>query len=339
MHLWGSSKRKFLIALLLLGFLMSANWPNGFQNYEFLSKNAPTPNSGDFPQPSALLGAFKTVDLRSWGLSHEEKFLASSLEGLINKNGDLLYFIWAEWSFSWIDEVNTTQFAITDSGISSLQELCETYHELVEGLIVFDSQNESANVATPLSGIFNSILVHSSLLSVIQGYTNYGSKPIVANITAEYQAQGFTPKSDRGVIYRWAFEKWFKQCNQTALALLSAGISTHLRSFLCMNSIFTIWQPFLIERDDHPIDNEVDRAFFTYMLQNTPQNMITYGYMFPDGANEHPVVRALSENGKYLVPSDFSANLPFFHHLPIPEGYEFKQNRNVQKVEDRKSVV
>jgi hypothetical protein len=60
--------------------------------------------------------------------------------------------------------------------------------------------------------------------------------------------------------------------------------------------------------------------------------------MFPDGANEHPVVRALSENGKYLVPSDFSANLPFFHHLPIPDGYEFKQNRNVQKLEVKNKI-
>jgi hypothetical protein len=285
----------------------------------------------EIPQPQQtqqILANFSAVDIRGWGMNWQELYLFSSLEAVVNRNHSRLFVIRDSTEELWFQSLNSSHYHGTLLQISSIRELFELYADEISGIILMDDLPESANIATPMVGIYNAVIVHANLLESVRTWQGMAVKPIVQNLTALYQTQGFSESSSRGAIYRWAFDAFFTNYNQTALAMLNTGIASHLRSFLCMNRIFTLWQPVMAKIEGAPLDDELTQATFHYILDNTPQDMIVYGYMFPDGKNEHPVVGSLSAAGKYLVPSDFSKNLPFYAHLPIPENFQFTQYRS-----------
>jgi hypothetical protein len=321
----------FILGLLILEIVLYSQpitqekWGN---HRELSSQSFPDPFYSTSTNLSFPL-QFNVVDPRGWDLTWSQQYIFSSVEAIVNQNRSRLFVIYDETELVWYQSMDRALYNGTMLPVTSLRELCEYYSSEIEGLIIYDNLPESANIATPMVGQYHAIMVHSELLSYVQNFTGFLNKPILQNITALYQTKGFTDTTTRGEIYRWAFDSFYSNYNKSALALLNTGISSHLRAFLCTERIFTLWQPVMTNISGAPEDDELTQNAFRYILANTPQDMIVFGYMFPDGKNEHPVVRALSENGKYLVPSDFSKNLPFYHHLPIPTEFQFSQNRSL----------
>ncbi len=282
--------------------------------------SAPVQPSG--PTPGSPF-AFDVVDVRGWGLSNDDKYLLSSLEGIVNRDTARLYVIWSNDGANWLTSIDDEYYTPSSIPVTNLSALVSYYDALVDGVIIFDGQSESANIATPLCGINRSIMVSQALAPAALAWPALQDEPVVANMTAMYAAQGFTGATPKGEIYRWAFETWFPLCNQTALGMYDYYRNGAIRSLLAGNAIFTLWQVCYtpeVERDA-PEDFEC----FEYVIANSPQDMIVYGYMYPDGGNEHPVVSRLSANGKFLVPTDHLWNAPFWQHMPLPDGYTFQQ--------------
>ncbi|MBD3188165.1 hypothetical protein GF325_15115 [Candidatus Bathyarchaeota archaeon] len=282
---------------------------------------------------------FTVVDVRSWGLSNEQQYLLASLEGLINHDEGQLFIVWTSQDNRWLQSLNNTPYNASYSPATNLSQLLAIYDDHVDGIIIFDDLPESANIATPLVGINNSIMVHESIASSVLGYPALADEPVMVNLTAEYTAQGFTSETHRADIYHWAFDRYFTACNQSALALFDSEHPRHIRSQLAGNAIFTMWRPLYVDvYDDDDVliaseDDDKSQDCFEHVIENTPQNMIVYGYMYPAGSNEHPVVSRLSANGKYLVPSDWFQNMPFYQNLPLPDSFEFQQEYNITDID------
>ncbi len=274
---------------------------------------------------------FKIIDIRKNTFNHYEQYFVASLLGVLNKNGSNYYFIYDDGSMRWLETMDASFYHYQNlSQITNFTSLVKELYNKTDGIIIFDDLPESVNIATPLCGLYNSTLVHRNLYPSLLNITGFADLPIKMNLTQEYALNNFTEDSHPADIYRWAFDRWFSQLNQTALALFNAGNNMHLRSHLCSNSIFTFWQPVMIDIENVTRDDKKKTDTLNYILDRTPQDMIVYGYMFPHGANEHPVVALLSSKGKYLVPSDWIKNLEFFQKLPLPEPFEFKQNRTIE---------
>ncbi|MHA1791161.1 MAG: GxGYxYP domain-containing protein [Promethearchaeota archaeon] len=285
---------------------------------------------GSFAQLSVPMASksvnFSVVDVRGWNLDFKENYLLSSLEGIVNHDGARLYVIDGNVAENWLNELDESFYNASKLNVSSLSGLLDLYADKIEGFIIWDDLPESGNVATPLCGVYNSILIHSGLYSEAITWPALASKPLMVNLTLEYQKQGFNDETDKADIYKWAFDTYFTQCNQTALGMYDNQNAGAIRSQLCGDSIFTFWQPMFCDQEKKHPDSTKQVDVFEYILQNTPQNVIVYGYMYPDGCNEHPVVSRLTENGKYLVPSDWFGHAPFWERLPIPENFTFEQS-------------
>ncbi|MHA1999654.1 MAG: hypothetical protein ACTSU9_16215 [Promethearchaeota archaeon] len=277
---------------------------------------------------------FKAVDARGWGLSASENYLLSSLEGLVNREVSDLFVIDTDDTYQWLQSVNVTPYSVEWLNAANLQDLVSNYSSHIDGMIIWDDLPESGNIGTPLSGIYNCVMVHKDLYPVVSTWVGIQGKPVVENLTEEYAIQGFNSSSSRASIYQWAFDTFFSLCNQTALGMFNSANPANIRSQLCGNGIFTFWQPMFCEGEPLPPDPLEDVVTFEYILNNSPQNIVVYGYMAPYGCNEHPVVRRLSENGKFLVPSDWFNHMPFWQNLPLPPGFRFNQeaSRNITSI-------
>lgn len=272
--------------------------------------------------------AFDVVDVRGWGLTTDEVYLLSSLEGIVNRDAARLYVIRNNDGAGWLDSIDDEYYTPTYPAVANLSALLSHYDAIVDGVVIFDTQAESANVATPVCGINRSVMVSAALAPAALAWPALVDEPVVANMTALYAARGFTGATPKGEIYRWAFDNWFASCNQSALGMYDYGHAGAIRSLLAGNAIFTIWQVCYTPEAER--DAPEDFECFEHVIENSPQDMIVYGYMYPDGGNEHPVVSRLSANGKFLVPSDWLNNAPFLQHLPLPDGYAFQQKARAE---------
>ena len=172
---------------------------------------------------------------------------------------------------------------------ANVSDFMANYSSYIHGIILFDfSLHESANIATPLCGIYGDVMIEKNDYKN-NVFSSLNSKPIDVNLTSAYAAAGLNTNSTKGQIYKWAFDTWGAQCNQTTMAMLDTGQNICLRSFLCGRSIFTTWQP----NQGNPLDPAADLATFNYILNNMPSDMLVLGWMGNDeGATGHRLVQA-----------------------------------------------
>ncbi len=278
---------------------------------------------------------FNAVDVRGWNLETTKEYMLASFEGIVNRENATVFLINNRDTLAWLEDLNDNGYNGTIASITDFPSLLMEYTTCIEGIIIWDDLPQSANVATPLCGIYRSLMVHANIYNEVMAWPALAGKPVKVNLTAEYLTQGFNSTTHIADVYRWAFDKYFGMCNQSALGMYDAHHPGHLRSLLCSDSVFTFWQPMYCEGDDERApDDAKQQDTFTYMLEHSPDNMIVYGYMFPRGCNEHPVVSRLSSHGKFLVPSDWYHHGPFWKHLPVPANFTFTQeaSRNVTSI-------
>ncbi len=157
--------------------------------------------------------AFDVVDVRGWSISGAERYLLTSLEGIVNRDAARLFVIRNNEGAGWLSSIADACYSPSYLSVSNLSDLISYYDALVKGVVIFDGQPESANIATPICGINYSVMIDSSLAPAALAWPSLSGKPIVANITEMYAAQGFTGATPKGDIYRWAFDTWFPLCN------------------------------------------------------------------------------------------------------------------------------
>lgn len=275
---------------------------------------------------------FQAIDMRSWSINTQERYLISSIEGLINQKAHI-FLIDNDNMERYMIALNNSYYNATYLNINSLEELVDYFSDCFDGMVIFDDLPESANVATPLVKIYNSTMVHQNIYDTVKLWSGFVGKPVLANVTELYQTQGFNSQTTKAAIYSWAFETFFEDCSQEAFGMITTGYAGAIRSQLCSEGIFTFWQPMYCNEPLDPRDSDEDLAVFESIIANSPQNMIVYGYMRPYGCNEHPVVSKLSANGKFLVPTDHFQHMPFWKNLPIPDDYVFNQSLS-RSIED-----
>lgn len=291
------------------------------------------PNSSSDLEIDELI-EFQAIDIRSWELSHQEKYLLSSFEGLINKEREPILFIDNQHTFNWLLDLSSTFYSVDWLEFEDLESLLNRYRNIIKGVILWDDLPESANIATPLTGVHNAVMIHQDLYEKINNWDCLSGKSIIVNLTQEYKNAGLSDQASNADIYQWAFKNYYPLSNPSSLAIIDNGLSDAIRSQLCGDSVFTMWQPMYCVGEKDPKDSDADLKMFESIIANTPQNIVVYGYMKPYGCNEHPVVAKLTEFGKYLIPTDFFHHMPFWSRLPIPDNYQFSQeeSRNIENV-------
>jgi hypothetical protein len=328
---------EFKLQLSFVWVLVCIAILSGNPNFSFDLSNNSIENNASIditPKPQQMSEPeefkFDIIDIRAKVVSFDERLLLSSMEGIVNRNQSKLFLYYSEASTVWLEYLNTTRYRGYNFTFNVLTEVIDRYGSFFAGVVSFDSQSyDEINLATPLAGIYNALLVPNSLYSTFR--TWYPAQyPLIRNISQDLL--GKITRVDR---YEWAFEHYYPLCNQSAVCLYAGDIAQYMRSFIVKNNLFTLWRVLYVHTDiplewgQPALDPDPDEelAFFEQFLADIPVNIPVYGYMWADGANEGEVMRRISAANKYLIAADFFENLPFFSSMQLPDGYKFEQYR------------
>lgn len=318
---------KAIIFLLLISFLPISSLdpfkvPADGHDHESLVGTRENIHQSDGP----INYTYEVVDIRSMGLDKYEQYVLASIEGIVNKNESRLFVIDSDYSADWSTILNASPYQGNLTTFSNFSELIVNYMSYFTGAVVFDGDDpDEANLASPLCGVHDCLLVPNQIYSQIPG-----TPSIIVNVTADLQGL-----SNRVQRYNWALQNYYPSCNQTAFAMHDGAVPRVLRNFIISESLFTFWMVLYVHTDvpldwgGSPLDPdpEVDRQVFEAFLNARPSNTVVYGYMWPDGSNEGVVIRLISEANCYLIAATYIENFPFLSRMVLPENYTFTQYR------------
>ncbi|MBD3351995.1 MAG: hypothetical protein GF364_10965 [Candidatus Lokiarchaeota archaeon] len=312
------------ILFLTLIFLSESNIVNGSDRPENISNNT---QDGILISASGEQYNFTMINVTDLDLTFQEKCVLTSIKGIINENSSNLYIIDDSASNNWFPILNTTPYLANEEVVGSLIDIISYYKDNFSCVITFnESDPAEMNIATPLSGIYNALMIPNDYYETIATHF-FDPFSIYLNLTDTLKE-----KTTRLEKYQFAYDNYFDLCNQSALALFPGTAPRHLRSFLVSNNIFTLWQPLYVytEVPDPPLypDPDEEQEFFEQILDETAENIPIYGYMWPDGTNEGVVIKLISQSNKHLIPSDWISNLAFHSRMKLPEDYIFSQDRS-----------
>ncbi len=269
-----------------------------------------------FSQPSHLY-VFDTRDSEP-----EVRLMLLSLQGIVNRKEPRIYLIQKDlpgWSKGepadqmWLDYMTST-YGIEVTHLDSYSQLMNLFIDDVKGAIVYDpSLPDTVNIATTLSGVMDSIVVHPDLMDEVSSR----GIPIAEDLRGRWK--------DKYELYTWALENVWPMANQRMLADMRPD-RFGLRDYLVANNVFTF--------NLRPLQPSFPReqALFLKILASTPKNIPVLGYIADHWSEEYTAVSLLSMFGKILVPTDnFIADSLSANDLTVHSGIpsaDFRQSHS-----------
>ncbi|HEX6971604.1 MAG TPA: GxGYxYP domain-containing protein, partial [Limnochordia bacterium] len=237
-----------------------------------------------------------------------------SLQGIVNQGRPRLYLLtggfdrmWAEWLVTRGD----THRLVVREPVQAFELIREFRSELQGQVVIDPALPATINVATMLSGLDRLLITHPRFAAL---YAERYHLPIVVDLRGRFRSSAEA--------YRWAWEELWPRLNHHALAILHPDIS-HLRDVLIQQKIFVWWQSGLVDGRE-PGNNMMPELEVTHaILRGAPVNIPVLGYPWHGdgvGLGEGPGVTLFSRYGKFLIPTDWAANLSVHSRARPPAG-------------------
>ena len=204
----------------------------------------------DLPRVRRLV----TVPL-SGGLSLDERLLATSLQGLVNRTEPSVYLISDENDRHWADYYRD-HYGLAVEPLDGFDSLLTSYAKSATGYVVYDeAMLDSMNVATVLCALD-------------------GVLPITARLKPRLDALGLKEVEDltgrwdnRYDAYRWALKELFPRCNQQLLGAVCTdrphwpSVSNWQQDYIVAQKMFTFDLSARVrDREDFALFNEICAA-------------------------------------------------------------------------------
>ena len=242
------------------------------------------------------------VVLDGYALSQPERYLMTSLQGVLAKSEPRLYFdpsptprhdLNHEEEGRWL-EVLETKYGVTWETADDSWAVLDQYIDEVDGYIVYDPElPQTVNVATPLAGIHHALIAHPDLIPAL---TARGLNA-VDDLRERFE--------DDTELYTWAFENVWPQCHPGLLAFLDHTLPP-LRDYLVAHNVFTVQLDFGHHNEGPLLDR---------ILAETPANIPILGWPL----EEYLGMITFSSFNKFHVCNSGVPNLTVHSGLPAPE--------------------
>jgi hypothetical protein len=263
-----------------------------------LGRDGPPPVRDFFERPVPAVGGLTVVGLA--GEPFGRKVLAASLQGIVNGREVRLYLVDGRpgqnryWETTgeessqrfWLEHYRARYGVPVVSEVLLDEALVRFAREAAGYVLASEDEPWTLGAATTIAGLRGALV----------------ATPLDA---AHLEALGLPRLEDlRG---RWlsneacirdTLASLYPRASPLALGILSPK-EYRLRDFLIQNRLFTLYS--------RPGDSGWDALL--EVLARTPPNQPIFGYLSETGVEEFFAVRALSYAGKFLVPSDTTANL------------------------------
>ncbi len=252
------------------------------------------------------------------GKSYEEKVLAATLEGVVNKKEPRLYLIEKDSdddSANFILSLYKEKYGVTSES-ATIEKTLSTFKNEINGAIVYDPRdNFTVNICTTLAGLKNAVCVTEALLPL----TEKAGLKTLQDLRGKWK--------NKSGAYRDTFKTYYPQCSKKALGIISPS-EWRTRDYLVQNKIFTFFAKALPKQK--PLLEEI--------LSKTPDNIPVFGYLSSTGLEELLAVETLSMHNKILIPSDLQSNLSVHSGFAYAPS-KFKAKKKERKIPDIKGKL
>lgn len=250
------------------------------------------------------------------GESLERKILAATLQGVVNKKEARIYILDggdAGKTRPWEKEGERTssefwlgyyqkKYGIKKKWEGKLDESLRKFSSEIKGyiLVSFD-EPWTINAGTTLAALKGDRIIAFETEKKLLEDLNI---PLTETLTGKWK--------DAVECYRDMYEKFYDKMPHKGFAILAPN-EYRLRDFLIQQGIFTLYV-----RPAHKEWNAIKE-----LIQKFPQNIPVFGYVADTGDEEVVAVQALSQSGKYLIPTDTTPNFSF--HVSVVPKTPYKQ--------------
>ena len=244
-------------------------------------------------------------DLRA--LAPEELLSVSTLLGLVNRGPARVYGIENADDEFWLaqldDSLPCTRPAVENGDV--LAHLLRTYHELVQGLVIYDpALIDSRNVASTLASLRAGLVVSPEQAGHLQ------NAPYSLPILADLRVHSW---KSRLQAYTWAYKHLLAACSPDLVAGLDPSICGTLRSFLVTQRVFTCWLDARKIIPERVAGWRCERGLFKRMLAHFHAGTLHLGWF----VSEPFGIRLTSRAAILTLASDHCTNLAVWSSLPV----------------------
>lgn len=266
------------------------------------------PGGAPLPPSKPPAKTLIVVDIQHTSMDWQRAAL--SLQGIVNRAQPEIYCIQSDMDEVWLHNMIQRGWVKSSQKLASPQDLIKRYRSRIKGVIITDPQlPASVNVAFTAAGVENAIVVSNAIESLMK-------LPVVLDTRGKW--------STNVEAYSWAFDRYWPRLNHNLVAVLHPRTLSP-RDYVVENKGFVFWITGPLdgaERGGSPTDEaRLMERLFAKMPPNTP----VLGYPYAGervGIGETPGVSLFAKFGKYLIATDFDANLSVHSGVRVPP---FKQ--------------
>ncbi len=245
-----------------------------------------------------------------------------SLQGLANQDTPRLYFEYPpSWPYKFT--VSLREYYEKSRGIQfvelhSPEDALRKLGRFAKGCVVWDRDvRTSLIVAFTVAGLKQAIVVDDSLLALAAQF----NLPVLEDLRGRFRNQ-----SDYE-IYRWAYETYWPECNKQFLIYMGGVAGQRMQPGIADFGIYK--RAFFTDLSADPSDTLEFQLANQIMSEMEPMGMVMGWHSYAkDTEGQH--VTLVSRHGLRMEGLNTLPNMSFNCHIPVTEGYRFKNNHNVQ---------
>ncbi|MBN2417005.1 hypothetical protein JXO52_14265 [bacterium] len=245
-----------------------------------------------------------------------------SMQGLVNRNGPLLYFIYPDtWDFRFTPGVKTfleSDHYYTFREIRSLQQAFSLFKSSLKGYVVWDKEvRTSLVVAFTIAGLEDAVVVSEDLIPLAEA----------AGLTPAADLRGrFAGLSD-AAIYEWAVERYWDRCSHEMLVWMGGEAGGVMKPGVADWGIYS--RAFFQDLSTKPSDEE-EYALACRLLADLQPMSLIFGWHSYAKDKERDHVTLTSRYGHRVEGLHTLPNMSFSSQVAATPGFAYRNNHTIE---------
>jgi hypothetical protein len=246
--------------------------------------------------------------------------LLLSLQGLVNRDKPELYFIYPDnWDYRFTNDyynflVKDKDFSFTR--VNDVSKLIDTFRDKISGYVVWDKDVPvTLDIAFTLAGLNNAIVISGDLIPFAQ---NHGLRMIK-------DLRGIYGGMDDSMVFRKAYDAYGDLCNKDMIVWLGGESGEVIKPGIADWGVAN--HTFFTNLSTDPADSSEYSMADEIMGNQNPLGII-FGWHVYNKDKERDYVRLASSHALRVEGLHTLPNLSFMHHVPVPAGYQFRNNHS-----------
>ncbi|MBT3274447.1 MAG: hypothetical protein HN368_14920 [Spirochaetales bacterium] len=250
-----------------------------------------------------------------------EHALLVSLQGVVNKKGPRLYFVYPGiWDFKFtpaVFEFLSEKKGFCFSRLTGIEQAVRVFRNDIRGYVVWDTKiRTSLIVAFTIAGLENAVVVSEDEVELM---TKAGI-PLVADLRDRFEGK---PDVE---IYRWAYELYWDRCSRDYIVWLGGEHGKIMKPGVADWGMYK--QAFFTDLSARESDKDEYALAGKLLGEQNPQSYVFGWHSYKkDTEDEHVTLTSsfgLRMEGLHSLP-----NMSFSSQIPVSKGFEFKNNHSV----------